>query len=57
MMAFDSWEAVKQFAGEDCERACVPPQARKVLARFSEHTGNFFRAYRRLVEVHKIGGR
>ena len=36
LMEFDSWEAVKQFAGEDHERAYVPPQARKVLARFDE---------------------
>ncbi len=36
MMTFDSWEAVKQFAGDDYERAYVPPQARKVLARFDE---------------------
>jgi hypothetical protein len=33
MMAFDSWEVVKQFAGEDYERAHVPPGAREVLAR------------------------
>jgi len=36
MMEFDSWEAVKQFAGEDYERAYVPPKAREVLARFDE---------------------
>jgi len=36
MMEFDSWEAVKQFAGEDYECAYVPPKAREVLARFDE---------------------
>ena len=41
MMEFDSWEAVKQFAGEDHERAYVPPQARKVLARFDEHSRHY----------------
>lgn len=34
IMWFDSWEAVKEFAGENYERAYVPPQAREVLKRF-----------------------
>jgi antibiotic biosynthesis monooxygenase (ABM) superfamily enzyme len=38
MMEFDSWEAVKQFAGEDYERAYVPPKAREVLAHFDERS-------------------
>ena len=41
MMEFDSWEAVKQFAGEDYERAYVPPKAREVLARFDEHSQHY----------------
>jgi len=41
MMLFDSWEAVKQFAGEDYERAYVPPKAREVLARFDEHSQHY----------------
>jgi heme-degrading monooxygenase HmoA len=36
IMRFESWEAVKQFAGEDYERAYVPAAAREVLARFDE---------------------
>lgn len=36
IMWFDSWVAVRQFAGEDYEKAYVPPQARKVLSRFDE---------------------
>ena len=36
IMWFDSWDSVKQFAGEDYEKACVPPKARKVLSRFDE---------------------
>jgi heme-degrading monooxygenase HmoA len=36
IMRFDSWDAVKQFAGEDYERAYVPAAAREVLARFDE---------------------
>lgn len=34
IMWFDSWDAVKQFAGDDYERAYVPPKARQVLSRF-----------------------
>ena len=41
MMEFDSWEAVKQFAGEDCERAYVPPKAREVLAHFDERSQHY----------------
>ena len=41
MMEFDSWEAVKQFAGEDYRRAYVPPQAREVLARFDERSQHY----------------
>lgn len=40
-MWFDSWEAVKQFAGEDAERASVPPNAREVLARFDERSQHY----------------
>jgi len=41
MMEFDSWEAVKQFAGEDYECAYVPPKAREVLARFDERSQHY----------------
>ena len=41
IMWFDSWEAVKQFAGEDYERAYVPPKAREVLARFDERSQHY----------------
>ena len=41
MMEFDSWEAVKKFAGEDYERAYVPPKAREVLARFDERSQHY----------------
>lgn len=36
IMRFDSLAAVRQFAGEDYERAFVPPKAREVLARFDD---------------------
>ena len=41
VMWFDSWDAVKQFAGEDYERAYVPAAARAVLARFDERSRHY----------------
>ena len=41
IMRFDSWGAVKQFAGEDYERAYVPAPAREVLARFDERSRHY----------------
>jgi antibiotic biosynthesis monooxygenase (ABM) superfamily enzyme len=41
MMEFDSWDAVRQFAGEDYERAYVPPKARKVLAHYDERSQHY----------------
>ena len=41
IMWFDSWDAVKRFAGDDYERAYVPAAAREVLARFDEHSQHY----------------
>jgi hypothetical protein len=41
IMWFESWDAVKQFAGEDYEKAYVPPKARKVLARFDDRSQHY----------------
>jgi antibiotic biosynthesis monooxygenase (ABM) superfamily enzyme len=41
IMWFDSWDAVKRFAGEDHERAYVPAAAREVLARFDERSQHY----------------
>jgi heme-degrading monooxygenase HmoA len=41
IMWFDSWEAVKWFAGEDFELAYVPPKAREMLARFDERSQHY----------------
>ena len=41
IMWFDSWDAVKQFAGEDYERAYVPAAAQEVLARFDERSQRY----------------
>ena len=38
---FDSLDAVHEFAGEDYEVAVVPPQARKLLARFDERSAHY----------------
>lgn len=41
IMTFDSWDAVRTFAGEDYETAYVPPRARAVLARFDERSVHY----------------
>ena len=41
IMWFDSWDAVKQFAGEDYETAVVPPKAREVLSRFDDRSQHY----------------
>jgi heme-degrading monooxygenase HmoA len=41
IMWFDSWEAVKQFAGEDHEKAYVPQKARDVLERFDDRSQHY----------------
>lgn len=41
IMWFDSWDAVKQFAGEDYAQAYVPPKAREVLARFDARSQHY----------------
>ena len=41
IMWFESWEAVKAFAGEAYERAVVPPKARAVLSRFDERSQHY----------------
>ena len=41
IMWFASWDAVRQFAGDDYERAYVPPAAREVLARFDKRSQHY----------------
>lgn len=41
VMWFDSWEAVRAFAGDDHEVAYVPPAARKLLARFDGSSAHY----------------
>ncbi|HET6522761.1 MAG TPA: hypothetical protein VFG47_23500 [Geminicoccaceae bacterium] len=41
VMRFDSWDAVRHFAGEDMERAYVPAKAREVLARFDARSQHY----------------
>jgi antibiotic biosynthesis monooxygenase (ABM) superfamily enzyme len=41
IMWFDSWEAVKRFAGEDYEKAYVPAKARELLARFDDYSQHY----------------
>ena len=41
IMWFESWDAVKQFAGDDFEKAYVPPKAREILSRFDERSQHY----------------
>lgn len=41
VMWFDSWDAVRAFAGEDYERAYVPEEAQRVLKRFDERSQHY----------------
>lgn len=41
VMWFDSLLAVQTFAGEDYERAVVPPKARQLLIRFDERAAHY----------------
>jgi antibiotic biosynthesis monooxygenase (ABM) superfamily enzyme len=41
IMWFDSWEAVREFAGPDYATAYVPPKAREVLARFDAESQHY----------------
>jgi heme-degrading monooxygenase HmoA len=41
IMWFDSLDAIRGFAGDDYERAVVPPSARKLLLRFDERSAHY----------------
>lgn len=41
IMAFDSLDAVREFAGEDYGAAVVPEAARAVLSRFDERSQHY----------------
>ena len=41
VMRFDSFDAVRRFAGEDFEAAVVPPKARALLERFDERSSHY----------------
>lgn len=41
IMLFDSLDAVREFAGEDYERAYVPEKARAVLSRFDQRAQHY----------------
>lgn len=47
ILQFDSWDAVRAFAGEDYEKAYVPDKARQVLKRFGDRVQHYVvREYR-----------
>lgn len=41
VMWFDSIDAVREFAGDDYEKAVVPPDARLLLSRFDERSQHY----------------
>ena len=41
MTLFDSWDAVREFAGADFEAAVVPAAARALLARFDARSVHY----------------
>jgi hypothetical protein len=41
ILLFESVEALREFGGEDYEKAYVPPRAREVLARFDETSAHY----------------
>ncbi len=41
IMWFDSIDAVREFAGEDYEKAVVPPAARAILSRFDDRSQHY----------------
>jgi heme-degrading monooxygenase HmoA len=41
IMWFDSLQAIREFAGDDYEKAVVPPKARALLSRFDERSQHY----------------
>jgi heme-degrading monooxygenase HmoA len=41
LLRFDTLDAVKIFAGEDYEMPVIPPDAKKLLKRFSERSRHY----------------
>lgn len=41
LLFFDSLDVIRKFAGQDYEVAVVPPEARKLLARFDERSQHY----------------
>lgn len=41
LLFFDSLETIRKFAGEDYEAAVVPPEARRLLARFDARSQHY----------------
>ena len=41
ILLFESLDALREFGGDDYEKAYVPPQAREVLSRFDETSAHY----------------
>ncbi|MFW9777727.1 MAG: antibiotic biosynthesis monooxygenase [Candidatus Heimdallarchaeota archaeon] len=41
VMWFDSFDAVREFAGKDHEKAVVPPKAKELLSRYDKRSQHY----------------
>jgi hypothetical protein len=41
ILLFESLDALREFGGDDYEKAYVPPQAREVLSRFDQTSAHY----------------
>jgi antibiotic biosynthesis monooxygenase (ABM) superfamily enzyme len=41
ILLFDSMDALREFGGDDYEKAYVPPRAREVLSRFEDTSAHY----------------
>ena len=53
---WDSWDAIRAFAGEDPDVAVIEPAAKAVLAEFDSFVRHFHVAYDTLPEAHRDSG-
>lgn len=51
LMWFDSLDAVRAFAGEEYEKAVVPPEARALLSRFDARSLHYEEVVRPSAEI------
>jgi len=53
---WDSWDAIRAFAGEDPDAAVIEPAAKAVLTEFDRRVRHFHVAHHSLPEAHRDSG-